>query len=281
ASEHDWRFDGGWLAVAVASTAAAYVLGAELWRRLLHALGDDLARAAAGSIYATSLIARYVPTNLLMVVGRVVLAERAGVRKRVCLASLVYEAALGMLTAGLLGAYFFVTLPELRDRDARFALLALVPLAIVALHPRVFKGLADGLLRRFGREPLPAALPWSRVLVFMAGYGLQWAAFGLGAFALASALQPMDAEDLFFVTAAFAVAFCIGVLTFVAPGGLGTREAAFVAVLSPVLPVAAAAAVAVGTRLLQIGVEVGYLVVSLAIQRRAANRSPEAARRTG
>ncbi len=212
-----------------------------------------------------------------MVVGRVVMAESAGVAKRVCLATLAYETALGLGTAAIVGSYFFVTLPALEDQPARWAVLAVVPLVIVLLHPRVFRPLADRALRRLGREPLPRVLPFSRVLAFGAGYLGQWAAFGVGVFAFAAALQPVEASDLLFVTGAFAVAFCIGVVTFIAPGGLGTREAAFAAVLDPILPLSAAVAVSVGARLVQIAVELGYLGVSVALERRAAKGSGAAA----
>jgi hypothetical protein len=45
---------------------------------------------------AKSLRARYVPTGALSLVVRLVVAERLGVPKRVCLASVVYEVALSL-----------------------------------------------------------------------------------------------------------------------------------------------------------------------------------------
>ena len=84
-----------------------------------------------------------MPTNALMVVGRVVMAERHGVSKRGCLASIVYEVGLAVVTAVIVGAYFVITLPRLEDQPARYAILVVVPIALIALHPRVFQPLAD------------------------------------------------------------------------------------------------------------------------------------------
>ena len=56
---------------------ALYFIQGEIWRLILHALGEDIsAPRPARSIWGKSLLARYVPTNALMVVGRMVMAER-------------------------------------------------------------------------------------------------------------------------------------------------------------------------------------------------------------
>src|SRR5439155_9503550 len=86
-----WRFAPGWLAVSAVAVASFYFLQGEYWRVILHALGEDIPSRKGRSVWGKSILARYVPTNALMVVGRVVMAERYGVTRRVCLASIVYE----------------------------------------------------------------------------------------------------------------------------------------------------------------------------------------------
>jgi hypothetical protein len=184
-----------------------------------------------------------------MVVGRVVLAERLGVPKRICLASIVYELALQMGTALMAGAYFVIELPDLEGQPARFAILALVPLVLGLMHPRVFGPLANCALRKLGREPLPRTLPFSRVLLFCLAYLGGWALVGLSLCSFAAALHPLDAADLPYVAAAYPMAFCVAVLTFIAPSGLGTRDAAIAIGLKAVLPTTVATAIAVGFRI--------------------------------
>ena len=62
-----------------------------------------------------------------MVVGRMVMAEKEGVPKRVTLASIVYELVLGFGTAVMVGAYFVIQLPELEHQPARYAVLLADP----------------------------------------------------------------------------------------------------------------------------------------------------------
>jgi glycosyltransferase 2 family protein len=266
--DYDWEFRPGWLAVSGAGVALFYVIQCEAWRGILASLGEHLDARVARAIWGKSLIARYVPTNALMVVGRVVMAERHGVAKRACLASIVYEIGLAVMTAVIVGAYFVITLPQLEDRQARYAILVVVPLALVALHPRVFRPLADFALRKLGRASLPATLPMGRVLELALVYMLGWVAIGLGVVGFAAALHPLDAGDVAYAGAAYPVAFCVAVATFVVPGGLGTRDAALAVSLSAVLPGAVATAIAVGFRIFQTLIELLYVAAVTALARR-------------
>jgi hypothetical protein len=188
-----------------------------------------------------------------------VMAEREGLPKRICLASIVYELGLGFGTAVMVGAYFVIELPDLQDEPARYAVLALIPMVLAALHPRVFFPLANLGLRKLGREPLPRALPFGRVLGLALCYAACWAAIGSGLYAFASALTPLDAADYPYVAAAYPVAFCVAVLTFVVPSGLGTRDAALAIALKAVMASTVATAIAVAFRIFQTVIELVYV----------------------
>ena len=273
--DFDWRFAPGWLVVSVVCVALFYTLQGELWRFVIRSLGEHIDRRPGRAVWGKSLIARYVPTNVLMVVGRVVMAERHGVPKRVTLASVVYELALAVGTAVMVGAYFVIELPELEGRPARFALLAVIPIVLVMVHPRVFGPLAGFALRKLGREPLPRVLPFGRVLQICAGYIVCWASIGLGLYAFAAALHPVDLSDLPYIAASYPVAFCVAVLTFVVPSGIGTRDAALATAMSAVLAGAVATAIAVAFRLLQTSVELLYVGAVVWLERRSRNADAE------
>ena len=265
--DYDWEFRPVWLLVSAVGIALFYVIQCEAWRLILRSLGEHLDARTARSIWGKSLVARYVPTNALMVVGRVVMAEKHGVSKRGCLASIVYEAGLAVATAVVVGAYFVIDLPQLEGQPARYAILVVVPLALVVLHPRVFRPLADFALGKLGRQPLPATLPFGRVLEIALVYLAAWVAMGIGVVGFAAALHPLDSEDLAYAAAAYPVAFCAAVVTFVAPGGLGTRDAALAVSLAAVLPGAVATAIAVGFRIFQTAIELLWIAAVAALAR--------------
>jgi hypothetical protein len=273
--DFEWHFEAGWLALSGLAVYLAYLGQSELWRLIVHSLGEvHLERPAARAIWGKSLLARYVPTNALMVVGRVVMAERVGVPKRICLASIVYELGLSFGTALMVGAYFVIELPALEDQPGRYAVLALVPLVLAALHPRVFFPAANYALRKLGREPLPRALPFGRIAQFALLYVGMWAVIGTGAFAFASALTPLDASDFPYVAAAYPVAFCVAVLTFIVPGGLGTRDAALAIALKAVMSSTVATAIAVAFRIFQTAIELIFVASVTWLARRAGSGQP-------
>ena len=274
--DFDWRFAPAWLALSLGCIVLFYAAQGELWRVVLRSLGEQIDAVPGRAVWGKSLIARYVPTNALMVVGRVIMAERYGVKKRVCLASIVYELGLSFGTAVMVGAYFVIQLPSLEDQPSRYVVLVLIPMVLAGLHPRVFFPLANFALRKLGREPLPRPLGFLRVLELAAGYIVSWAIIGLGTFAFAAAVQPLDASDLLYVAAAYPVAFCVAVLTFIVPSGLGTRDAALATAMAAVMDATVATAIAVGFRIFQTLVELGYVGAVAGIERRASGRDPAA-----
>lgn len=279
--EFDWRFSPAWLAVSVGCVGLFYALQGELWRVVLHALGEHIDPVPGRAIWGKSLIARYVPTSVLLVVGRVVMSEKHGVPKRVTLASVVYELALALGTAVMVGAYFVIELPSLSDQPGRYAVLAVVPAVLVAVHPRVFAPLANYALGKLGREPLPRVLRFGRVLQLCLAYGVCWAAIGLGLYAFAAALHPVDLSDLPYIASSYPVAFCVAVLTFVIPSGIGTRDAALATAMAVVLAGTVATAIAVAFRLLQTLVELLYVGSVIAVERRGTRSAAPVDRAAG
>jgi glycosyltransferase 2 family protein len=136
----------------------------------------------------------------------------------------------------------------------------------------VFGPVTEVALRKLGRDPLPRTLPFSAVARFMVMYVGTWAAIGLGLCAFASALHPLDAGDFPYVAAAYPVAFCVAVLTFIVPSGLGTRDAALATAMNAVLPGTVATAIAVAFRIFQTLIELVFVGTVVWLQRRAGRR---------
>jgi glycosyltransferase 2 family protein len=269
--DFDWHFSPGWLVLAAVGVAGFYAGQCELWRPIVRGLGSDIPAPQGRAIWGKSILARYVPTSALMVVGRVVMAEKLGVPKRICLASVIYELGLSFGTAVMVGSYFVIVLPDLEGKPVRFLVLILIPLVLTVLHPRVFGPLANFGLRKLGREPLPRTLPFRNVLLISLGYVGTWALIGLGVCAFAAALHPLASSDLPYVAAAYPVAFCVAVITFIAPSGLGTRDAALAVGISSALPSAVATAIAVAFRLFQTVIELLFVAAVVALGRRAGD----------
>jgi uncharacterized membrane protein YbhN (UPF0104 family) len=265
---YNWHFAPGWLLLSILCFIVFQAMQMELWRRILVALHGRISTPRAWAIWNVSLLARYVPTQLLMVFARVALTEREGVPRRICLASIAYEFFLAVGSAIGLSMAFVIGLPELSNTPARWLAL-LVPIGmLVAVHPRVFGRVAKIILRRFGSEPLPETLGFARVLSLTAGYVASFVVAGFGVYAFARSLHAVAPTHIPLMLTSYAVGYSGAVLAFFVPGGLGVREGALASVVDTALPLSVAVATALGVRVVQTALELLYAGLSEVAARR-------------
>lgn len=260
-----------WLIPAFLVLPAFYALSAVGWDLILRFLGYRIGPGRAQVAWGQPLLARYVPGSVLYVLGRVLLAERAGVPRRITIASIVYEQAVSATSAILVAAYFFISHPDLQGEPLRWAVLLLIPGAIALLHPRVFGPLADRVLRAFGRESLPAVISLRGVLVLIAFYALNWGVISLGIYCVARSVSMIPIGEILTVGSAQAVGYIAALVTLVAPAGLGIRDAAFawaVKVAAPGNSFAIGSLIAIAVRGVLTVVEVLYVGAVTALGRR-------------
>jgi glycosyltransferase 2 family protein len=265
------HFHIGWLIPAFIILPIFFALNALGWDLILRFLGYRLGVRRAQVAWGQPLLARYVPGSVLYVLGRVLLSERAGVPRRLTVASIGYEQALQATSAIIVGAYFVISHPDLQDQPLRWAVLLLIPLALCLLHPRVFGPLANRLLRAFGREPLPAVMPLRGVTAMLGFFIFNWAVVGLGLYCVARSVSPISSDDIAVVVSAQAIGYVAALATLVAPAGLGIRDAAFAWALKVATPgnsFAVASLIAIVVRGVLTVVEVVYVAVVTAMGRR-------------
>jgi len=221
------HFHVAWLAPAIVILPLFYVFSALGWDFTLRFLGHPIGFGRAQVAWGQPLLARYVPGSVLYVLGRVLLSERAGVPRRITIASIVYEQAISATSAIVIAAYFIVNHPDLQGQPLRWAVLLLIPAAIVLLHPRVFGPLANKALNAFGREPLPEVISLRGVLSLIVFYSLNWVVVAFGIYCVARSVTFVPFDDILLVGSAQAIGYFAALVTLVAPAGLGVRDAAF------------------------------------------------------
>jgi hypothetical protein len=260
-----------WLLPALVVLPAFYALSALGWDLILRFLGYRIGLGRAQVAWGQPLLARYVPGSVLYVLGRLLLSERAGVPRRITLASIVYEQAISATSAMAVAAYFFVSHPDLEGEPLRWVALALIPAAVAVLHPRVFRPIADRALGAFGREPLPAVISFRGILVLLAYYALNWGVISVGVYCVARSVSEIPIGELLTVGSAQAVGYVAALATLVAPAGLGVRDAAFAWAVKVAVPgnsFAIGSLIAIAVRGVLTVVELIYVGVVTALGRR-------------
>jgi len=230
------HFHVGWLVPAMVVLPVFYVLSAFGWDLILRFLGYRIGFGRAQVAWGQPLPARYVPGSVLYVLGRVLLSERAGVPRRITIASIVYEQAISATSAIVIATYFIISHPDLQGEPARWVVLLLTPAAIALLHPRVFGPLANKALRAFGREPLPEVISLRGVLSLIAFFTFNWVVVSFGIYCVARSVTEIPFNDVLLVGAAQAIGYFAALVTLIAPAGLGVRDLAFAWAVKAAVP---------------------------------------------
>lgn len=247
----------GWLLGALGCAAAGMTLIAARWRASVRLAGGDLEPAETVAVYFRGEIAKYVPGGVWAVVGRAELARRRGLPWRVAYASVTLS--LVALYAGA-AATAAVLAPFVLGFPAwGWALWAVGGLGLAGLT------LGGGAARAVERSRLARRLPLprpDRLARLMLGYVPAWLLVGTATWCAARALAP--AAPFGRVLFATALAWLAGFLALPAPGGIGVREAVFVAVAGPLAGGVTAAAAVLARLLFMVTDAVGALVASAA-----------------
>jgi glycosyltransferase 2 family protein len=268
----DWELDAGWLALSGLVFLVFYFTQAALWWGLLHGCGAPSPFWPAASVWGKSILARYVPGNVFMFVGRAWMSHSRGLPVERVSAAMVYEQALGVCGALLAVAMLFPFWEYHRGVTA-LSLLA-IPVLVALMHPRVFRPLAGRALRLVHRAPLEVTLGFGAVLGMLLLFALDWLLAGVGAWMLARSITGLGVSALPLVIVAYALAYVAGMVAFFIPSGIGVREAVLTASLSRELPGGVALTWALLLRLWVTVVELVFvaLVVSLELLLRRRER---------
>ncbi|MFI0447859.1 YbhN family protein [Actinomadura sp. 6N118] len=217
------------------------------WRVFLAGLGSPLPVKAMYRISSISQLGKYVPGKVWALVTQMELAREYEVPRARSFGSTLLAMAASQAT-GLAIAASTLPLTSAAARDRYWWLFLLAPVVLACLHPKIVTWALNTLLRLVRRPSLehPVSLPETLLGVFWAVLG--WVFFGVHLWLLCAAVGGDGTGLPFLATGAYALAFVAGFLVFIAPGGIGAREAAMVLVLTPVLPAGAPIVVALASR---------------------------------
>ena len=254
--------------MVVAGSVLAYAIILQLvglaWHRLLTAVdGRSFGVVQALAICGTTQIYKYLPSNVLHIIGRFGFARKAGASNRglafaqigELLAIVLAAAAVGAVLARpvVLGAFARYGL----DDPASATILLIIGVGVVAIGIWLIVRVK---ILEFGRAAHGAfATAFVLYVLFFIGNGLLVVALSRSLTATGSAGELIGIG---------AVAWLVGFIVPGAPGGLGVRDAVLIGGLSAAgLPMTAATAVALGHRLLTTVGDVFVAVVASLMKR--------------
>jgi uncharacterized membrane protein YbhN (UPF0104 family) len=262
--DFSWRIRPLPLLLSIVAFFAFYAMNGVAWWLLLRGFGLRSSPTRAVATWSKSILARYIPGNVFMFLGRGIMSHRQGLDIDRVGAAMVYEQALSvcsaLVTAGLLLPFWHY------HRAATAWGLLLVPVMIALMHPRIFGRLAGRALQALRRRPLAARLRFGMVLALLCYYVATWLLAGVASWLFATALTGLGADMLATVAAGYALAYVAGMIVFFLPSGLGLREALLAAPLAARLPGGVAFAWALLLRIWQTLIELAFVGAAVLLE---------------
>jgi len=245
-----WRIvvSGVLVVVGIAVTSTA-------WLRLLAAYGRELPPGEGRAVFFVGQLGKYIPGAVWSMGAHAQLARKHEVPVRTTVSTSLVFLGVNLATAGLVAASAALVGASSVDVP-RWVLVAVLAVGVAGLSPWVVN-LCGSLIS--GGDPL--ALTHGGVARVVLLQGVTWACYG-GAMLL---LAPDPSPRVFAAAAgAFATAYAVGVLVVLAPAGLGARDVTLIALLAPVTGLTSATAIALLTRVLHTGGDLGLALMAWA-----------------
>lgn len=228
------------IAAAAFFYASIIPVSAWAWRLLLRDMGVEKPWRELVEIMAITQIAKYVPGNVGVHLGRAGMSIARSIPSRPLVVSMLMETVLAVGAALVIGLAGIALSPlgsralvaELRDP----LWIAGLVLATVAIAIVTFRFLAPPLLQRISPRyaGLLATGPTPRMPVLaqtFSAYAINYIFIGIGLSTMAYVMLPDVTHEPALLCASFALAWVAGFFTPGAPAGLGIREGLMLIIL--------------------------------------------------
>lgn len=230
------------------------------WRVLLADLGSRLHPAQAASVFFVGQLGKYLPGSVWTVVAQTDMAARLEVpRRRTAMVGIV-ALVMSVLTGAFVGIPAIpLALDRLHVDVPAWLVIAAAVIALGVMSPPVLNRCIDLLFRVTKRPPLEHRLSAVAVILAFAWFVAAWVTMGLSVLVLADDLGAPTGSlwhILVVTVCGYALSGVLGMLGFVVPAGVGIRDGVTAALLATIMPLPAAAAVALLSRFLTVVTDV-------------------------
>jgi len=250
----DWKVDWPILALSGLMLIMAYLALAQAWRKIIAGFGIAVPFIGAFRVMYLAQLGRYIPGKIWQVVGMVGLAKQIGVPSTVSLASFALNQIYFLPAAFLVIPFLLGDPAKLESLKTAGNLFYFICGAIVAIFLILFilpGGLNRALnfaLKILKKEPVSYSPSfYNRASIFIL-YIISWILMGLSFRLFILTVSPEIVISYPFAAGTYIVSYVLGYLSFIAPGGLGVREAVMAGILQAVMPFPSATLLALANR---------------------------------
>jgi uncharacterized membrane protein YbhN (UPF0104 family) len=254
--------------VATALVFLGLILTGHVWGKVLASFGHQLSVRSSFSVFCLGQLGKYLPGSIWSITAQSDLARKHGIPVRTTVATgliflywNVLSCAILALGLAFIGIFDFFFEPWVYVFGFAALFLGIIPRFVNFLAKQLAGGKQTTQTRAID------------VLLFLVIMSLVWLSYGSAVFIiLTNSLDEVNRNLFLLSLASFAVSFLFGVITPIAPAGLGVREASLIFLLSPAVGLASASALAILIRLIHTVADFSLAVVYWPWDRKTGTR---------
>lgn len=245
----DVKINWGVFAAAVLFYFLYKITLASLWHYMTKLNQAAIGYVQAVTAYLYSILGKYIPGKVFMLLARVPAYEEKGVPIRKVTICFLLENVCTLLGAAFLFLISLLFFPNELLADYKWAAIILVILFFICINPKIinfFLGIVEKITKKDGLV-IPITYPQMLKVVLL--FICNWIIVGIGFYMLTCSIYPIPASEMLYVAGIFGLSCIIGILAIFAPSGLGVREGILVLGLTLVMPEEYAVIISIVSRL--------------------------------
>lgn len=246
--EYEWHFVSYKVILATLFLVSAFSLLPLATQQTLNCINGCLPYRSVYYGYCLSQLAKFLPGGVWIFPGRALVFTELGVDAITSSICLFIELCFLVITAVVVSLpYLFFSETNLPSWVVFLVFTGFTVLLLLI----VFKSIGIRLFSRWFPNTAHLLSRFDRVLTvkLIVIDVVFWMAVGAGFFLLVSSVEKLVFADYIPLTAAFSLAWVLGFLAFLTPGGLGVREGVLTVLLLPYIPMPLSALLALAARL--------------------------------
>lgn len=225
-STFDFQLKYHYLLISFPVLFGFFLLRVYCWRMILEKMDIFLSMRKGIKISFVSMMGRYLPGKVWLIMGKVYLSGKEGVPRVEAFASVVMEIVLEIVASIFFFFFFLFSFTEqsLLSHKVIYFLGVIMVVGLVFLHPKVFYRIINFILLRWKNEEIKTCMRYRDIIQLFAVYNLIVLFQGIAFYFFVNAICYVSLNNILGLTGSLAIAGALGTLSVFSPSGLGVRE---------------------------------------------------------
>lgn len=222
---------------------------ASLWHYMTKLNQCAIGYFKAITAYLYSILGKYIPGKVFMLLARIPSYEEAGAPIRKVTICFFLENICTLLGAAFLFLISLLFFPNDILADYKWAAVLLVVIFFICINPKIINFFLRILGKVIKKQDMEIPITYGQMIRVVLLFIGNWVIVGIGFYMLTCSIYPVPMSEMLYTAGIFGLSCIIGILAIFAPSGLGVREGILVLGLGLIMPEEYAVIISIVSRL--------------------------------